>query len=67
MNPQNQTEVAAIEFDAIEFTETPTDIVVEAVREYEASQPDLKTEDGFSADSAWSFLAHQVVGHEVGQ
>lgn len=69
MNPQTETkvQVAAIEFDAIEFTETPTDIVVDAVREYEASQPELETEDLFSPDSAWSRLANQVVGHEVGQ
>lgn len=67
MKPQTEPHVAAIEFDAIEFTETPTDVVVEAIREYEASQPDLKTEGGYSADSTWSFLAHQVVGREVGQ
>jgi hypothetical protein len=66
MNPQTQAQTKAIEFDAIEFTETPTTVVVEAIREYEESQADLKTEDGSSADSAWSFLAHQVVGHEVG-
>jgi hypothetical protein len=66
MNPQTQAQTNAIEFDAIEFTETPTTVVVEAIREYEESQADLKTEDGSSADSTWSFLAHQVVGHEVG-
>lgn len=67
MKPETEDRVEAIEFEAIEFTETPTDIVIEAVREYEESQPDLKTEDGFSADATWSFLAHQVVGQEVGQ
>jgi hypothetical protein len=67
MNPQTETKVDAIEFDEIEFTETPTAIVIEAIREYEESQPDLKTEDALSPDSAWSLLAHQVVGHEVGQ
>jgi len=67
MNPQTETEVTAIEFDDIEFTETPTDIVAEAARDYEASQPELETEDMFSPDSAWSRLANQVVGHEVGQ
>jgi len=67
MTPQTEVRVQTIEFDAIEFTETPTDIVVEAIRDYEESKPDFKTEDEFSADSAWSFLAHQVVGHEVGQ
>lgn len=69
MNPQTETkvQVAAIEFDAIEFTETPADIVVEAVREYEASQPELETEDLFSPHSAWSSSANQVVGHEVGR
>ena len=67
MNQPNETKVDAIEFDAIEFVETPTDIVAEAVREYEESQPDLPAEDAFSPDSAWSLLAHQVVGHEVGQ
>jgi hypothetical protein len=36
------------------------------LQQYEESQADLKTEDGSSADSTWSFLAHQVVGHEVG-
>ena len=67
MNPQTEVKVDAIEFDAIEFTETPTDIVAEAIREYEESQPELRTLDGCSPDSAWSFLAHQVVGHEIGQ
>ena len=67
MNPQTEAKVNAIDFDEIEFTETPTDIVVDAIREYEESQPVLKTEDAFSPDSAWSLLAHQVVGHEVGE
>lgn len=67
MKPQAETEVKAIEFDDIEFTETPTTVVVEAVREYEESQAKLKAENASSADTTWSFLAHQVVGHEVGQ
>jgi len=67
MNRATAPQVEAIEFEAVEFIETPTDIVVEAIREYENSRPELKTEDAFSADSEWSFLAHQVVGHEVGQ
>lgn len=67
MNAQTEVKVDAIEFEAIEFIETPTDIVVEAIREYEASQPEVETEDMFSPDSAWSRLANQVVGHEVGQ
>lgn len=67
MSAQTETKVDAIEFDAIEFTETPTDIVVEAIREYGASQPEFETEDVFSPDSAWGRLANQVVGHEDGQ
>jgi hypothetical protein len=67
MRTQTEPHVEAIEFDEIEFKEMPTDIVVEAVREYEDSRSDLKTEDEFSADSTWGFLAHQVVGHELGQ
>jgi hypothetical protein len=66
MDAPNNTKVAAIEVDAIEFTETPTDIVVEAIREYEASQPELEAEDIFSPDSAWGRLANQVVGQETG-
>lgn len=67
MNPETEVKVNAIEFDEIEFAETPTEIVVEAIREYEESQPALKTEDTFSPDTTWSLLAHQVVGHEVGE
>lgn len=67
MSAQTETKVAAIEFDAIEFTETDTDIVVEAIREYEASRPEFETEDVFSPDSAWGRLANQVVGQEDGQ
>jgi len=67
MDPQKKNNLEAVEFDDIEFNETPTKIVVEAVREYEETRPTLRTEEGVAADSAWSFLAPQVVGHEVGQ
>ena len=66
MNANNK-KVVAIEFDAIEFNETRTDIVIEAIRDYEASQPEAEAEDSFSPDSAWSRLANQVVGHEIDQ
>jgi hypothetical protein len=67
MKTHTDTQVAAIKIDEIEFTETPTEVIAEAIREYQKSKSDLKTEDAFSADFTWGFLAHQVVGHEVGQ
>lgn len=65
-NQNTGDHVSAIEFEAIEFTEMPTSIVVDAVREYEKAQTALRTEAGSSHDLVWSSLAHQVVGHEVG-
>jgi hypothetical protein len=56
---------AVIDFDEITFIDEATDIVQIAVREYEKSQAELRSEDSFSHDSTWSFLAHQIVGHEV--
>jgi hypothetical protein len=67
MPTQTKIQVITIEFDEIEFTETATDVVAEAIRDYEESRQDLRTEAEFSADSTWSFLAHQVVGHEIGR
>lgn len=67
MKPETENQVATIEFDEIEFTETSTTIITDAIREYEESKSELIIEDDFSADSTWGFLSHQVVGHEVGR
>lgn len=59
-------QVEAIAFEAVAFTETPTTIVAEAIREYERSQPEFRTDEMVSPDSSWGFLSQQVVGHEMG-
>ena len=62
-----QKHQTAIEFDEIEFIETPTSIVVEAIREYEESRSDLKPEVQVAAAWEWGFLANQIVGSEGGR
>jgi hypothetical protein len=47
--------------DRLEFKETPTNLVAEAIKEYEAT----KSND-YVAEQArtWNLLANQVIGHE---
>ena len=50
-----------IAFEDIEFKESPTTIVEEAIHEYELTRHDLYPDE---QARTWSLLAHQVIGHE---
>jgi hypothetical protein len=57
------SEQQAIDIESIILTEEPTELVLEAIREYE-KETELLTSFDDSPDSDWSQLADQVVGHE---
>ncbi len=59
-NPQS-----TVSLEDLEFEETPTSVILEAIQKYEQAQQELQPADDFSAEETWNFLAHQVVGHET--
>ena len=64
INPE--TKKALLEqAESIRFEEQESTVLADAVRDYEAQQPQLDYGDLGKSEEAWSVLANQVVGHET--
>jgi hypothetical protein len=65
MNPSATKEQLLAQAESITFETTECSLLIEAVRDYEATQPVLDQGDLGCSEDAWSVLANQVVGHET--